>query len=131
MKSRNLGALIGLVGAVNNNGKTAKTDAVVRTALLADDSDQIVDMVHEEKFVISPNCRTCAMPCGNTSDSEIDLNTGSDEVTDIKRRLLEEIRRLAKTDSDALPDVVYKAISYLGYDLRKESYEELLAEIAT
>ena len=130
MSCRNLCVLIGLVGAVNNNGKTDNTDLVVRRALLEADSDQMVDLIHEEKFAISPNCRTCTMPCGNTSDSQMDLEAGSDEIAMVRKRLLEELRRLAAKDSWALPDVLYKAISYLGYDLRKESYEELLAEIA-
>ena len=130
-----ISALIGLAGAVSNNGKSENTDEVVRTALLsirlevaepeiakpvtytsemvkseaaepetakpvtytsemvkpkadtsetakpeADtsetdkseaDESEIVDLIHKEKFKISPNCATCQFPCGNTSDYDI------------------------------------------------------------
>jgi hypothetical protein len=45
----------------------------------------------------------------------------------MKRQLIEEMKRIAA--GDRLPDAVYKAISYLGYDLNQESYEILLEEL--
>jgi hypothetical protein len=45
----------------------------------------------------------------------------------MKERLVAEMKRIAT--GDRLPDVVYKAIAYLGYDLTKESYEILLEEL--
>jgi hypothetical protein len=98
---RILSALIGLAGAVGNNGKTEHTDAIVRAALLAVDSDAQIELIHREKYAISPNCETCQFPCGNTSDY----------------------------DMEKFDQAVYKAISYLGYDLNQESYEILLEEL--
>ena len=50
--------LIGLVGAVSNNEKTADTDNIIITALLSEDSEEIIDKIHREKYQISPNCKT-------------------------------------------------------------------------
>jgi hypothetical protein len=50
-----------------------------------------------------------------------------EEIRNMKRQLMEEMKRIAA--GDRLPDAVYKAISYLGYDLNKESYEKLLEEL--
>ena len=62
-----LSALIGLAGAINNNGKTSDTDAIVRKALLSP-GVSVVEEIHREKYRISPNCETCPSPCGNTSN---------------------------------------------------------------
>jgi hypothetical protein len=125
---RIISALIGLVGAVGNNGKTEHTDAIVRAALLAVDSDVQVELIHREKYAISPSCETCQFPCGNTSDYDMErFDQAPEEIRNMKRQLIEEMKRIAA--GDRLPDAVYKAISYLGYDLNKESYEILLEEL--
>jgi hypothetical protein len=125
---RILSALIGLAGAVGSNGKTEHTDAIVRAALLAVDSDAQVELIHSEKYAISPNCETCQFPCGNTSDYDMEkFDQAPEEIRKMKEQLIEEIKRIAA--GDRLPDAVYKAISYLGYDLNQESYEVLLEEL--
>jgi hydroxylamine reductase len=125
---RILSALIGLVGAVGNGEKTEHTDEIVRAALLAVDSDAQIEQIHKEKYAISPNCETCQFPCGNTSDYDMEkFDQAPDEIRDMKERLVAEMKRIAT--GDRLPDVVYKAIAYLGYDLTKESYEILLEEL--
>ena len=40
---------------------------------------------------------------------------------------MEELTRLAVIDP--LPEIVYKAIAYLGYDMTEETYKELLEEM--
>ena len=54
-----ISALIGLVGAVSNNGKTEQTDSVIREAFLclkdADSEEEMVQKIHAEKFIM---CRT-------------------------------------------------------------------------
>ena len=71
-----ISALIGLTGAVANNGKTEHTDQVVREAVLqlSDSSREaeLVEKIHTEKLRIAPDCATCTHPCGNTSDYEIE-----------------------------------------------------------
>ena len=49
IKKKILSALIGLAGAVSNNGKTEHTDRVVITALLSEDSEEAVAAIHKEK----------------------------------------------------------------------------------
>lgn len=70
-----ISALIGLVGAVSNNGKTEQTDSVIREAFLclkdADSEEEMVQKIHAEKFIIAPDCATCLNPCGNTSDYDM------------------------------------------------------------
>lgn len=134
MNNRNiLSALIGLAGAMNNNGKTETTDQVVLAALLAEDSMEVVEKIRAEKFRISPNCATCEMPCGNTSDYNMNLwNQSPEEIILIKQRVVEGLTEIARRYRNAgkLPDVVYKAIAYLGYDLQIESYEIILEELS-
>lgn len=130
MKNRRIiGALIGLVGAVGNNGKTDNTDKIIKEALLAEDSEEMIARIQEEKFIISPNCRTCATPCGNTSDYDMDkLELNSEEIKRIKLRILEQLLHIAGQRDD-LPESVYKALCYIGYDLDLESYLEVLQEL--
>ena len=69
-----ISALIGLVGAVSNNGKTEQTDSVIREAFLcltdAGSEEEMVQKIHAEKFIIAPDCATCLNPCGSTTFQE-------------------------------------------------------------
>lgn len=123
-------ALIGLVGAVGNNGKTNDTDAVIRKAILLSEvnskscpeDNDVVEMIHKEKYAISPNCQNCKTPCGNTSDGKI-------VITKEKQLLIETLIEYCKNTNGELPNCVYKAISYLGYDLEAKSYLKVIDEI--
>lgn len=127
---KNIAALIGLIGAVNNNEKTENTDDIVRKALISEDSDEIVNQIHEEKYAISPNCRTCAAPCGNTSDYDIDSFWKAPvEIVEAKQRLIKELAAMLGRTNGELSEVVYRAVSYLGYDLSKETYDKIISEI--
>jgi hydroxylamine reductase len=133
------GALIGLAGAATQNGKTEVTDAVIRRALTAapdattaPESREIIEQIHAEKFRISPNCATCAQPCGNTSDYDISrIDCAAEDVKEQKRAILAELKALAARTTGELPDCVYRALCYLGYDLAAASYQELLEELKT
>ena len=123
-------ALIGLTGAVSNNGKTQHTDAVVRDALLSSDADEAISRIHREKYLISPNCETCQSPCGNTSDYDMArFEQAPDGIRQLKEQIIDELSRLAGVKP--LPELVYKAIAYLGYDMTEETYRELLEEMKT
>ena len=56
---RIISALIDLVGAMSNNGKTERTDSVVREAFLrltdGDSEEETVQKIHAEKFAIAPD----------------------------------------------------------------------------
>ena len=91
-----ISALIGLVGAVSNNGRTEHTDGVIRRAFLqirnGGSEQEIVEAVHREKFAISPDCAICKNPCGNTSDYDMDrFHEASESIQNRKLELIKSI----------------------------------------
>jgi len=129
MHKNTMCALIGLAGAVKNNGKAEQTDALARRALLSPDAEDLTDRLHAEKHRVSPGCAACAHPCGNTADYPAeDIAQWPDGQRQLKEQLLRELRRIASAGEagDALPELAWKAICYLGYDMKNEAYQALL-----
>lgn len=126
-----LGALVGLVGAVENNGKSSTTDMVIKEALQSNDVTYMLEVIHNETFKISPSCKNCTTPCGKTSDANLNyLNEDEDLISSLKRRIVNElVAYIKRSKSDVLEEIVYKSIAYLGYNLRPESYEEVLTQL--
>lgn len=137
MNEKIVSALVGLAGANANNGKTKNTDSIVMNALLncysSDNEDEIVRAVIKEKYAISPNCENCATPCGNTSDYDMEKFFQNIKLKAIKEELIEEtvalVKRLYNNGKIELPEEIYKAISFFGYDLSVDSYRELINSI--
>lgn len=130
---RIISTLIGLVGAVSNNGKTEQTDAVVREALLHRNDptkeEQLVQKIRELKDVIAPDCATCKMPCGNTSDYDMTQFYSAEEgVLVAKKELLETICSVI-TNNEQVTDNIYRGIAYLGYPVTPEDCERIREEI--
>lgn len=165
-----ISALIGLAGAVSNNGKSENTDEVIRTALLsirleaaepeiakpvtytsetdkpetaepetakpeADTSDivrtesEIVDLIHKEKFKISPNCATCQFPCGNTSDYDMArFNESEENIKAWKMKLIATMQDYL-TEGNEVTEMIYRGISFLGYELDESAYANLINKI--
>lgn len=140
-------ALIGLVGACNNNPKTADTDSVVIKALAFpvfcpeyDDEalQKIVDDIYSEKNSIAPGCAVCTAPCGNTSDYDMRRIYEADDVTrKVKLRILDKLQQLAAhiccsyvSRIAPYPDIgfFYKALSYVSYDMDAADLLRLLDE---
>ena len=80
-----LGAVIGLARASEGNESdlTEETHAALMAGLSATPEDgeaalsACIDRIHAEKKRIIPNCYACAMPCGRTSDYQMeDLRLG-------------------------------------------------------
>lgn len=115
--------LIGLLGAINNNGKREKTDELIIKAILnkCDVSD-----IESEKDLISPSCKSCASPCGNTS--ALDINKYRENLNDTKRELLEVISKYVKK-TNTVSDLIIKALMYIAYDLKESEYLKLIKEI--
>lgn len=164
MKSEKIiSALIGLAGAVSNNGKSENTDEVVRNALLsirlevdepetakseadtsemvkpkADTSEtdksegdeaEIVDLIHKEKFKISPNCATCQFPCGNTSDYDMArFNESEENIKAWKMKLIAAMQDYL-TEGNEVTEMIYRGISFLGYELDESAYANLINKI--
>ena len=100
---RIISALIGLVGAMSNNGKTERTDSVVREAFLrltdGDSEEETVQKIHAEKFAIAPDCANCLNPCGNTSDYDMAQFYAADvKIIAAKRDLIEAICKKMSPD---------------------------------
>ena len=128
-----ISALIGLVGAVSNNGKTGQTDSVIREAFQrltdAGSEEEVVQKIHAEKFSIAPDCATCPNPCGNTSDYDMaQFSVADAKVIAAKRNLIEAIRK-KMCSSEEVPETVYQGIAYLGYDLEPEAYTQMQQKI--
>ena len=128
-----ISALIGLVGAVSNNGKTEQTDSVIREAFLCltdtGSEEEMVQKIHAEKFSIAPDCATCLNPCGNTSDYDMAQFYAADaKVISAKRDLIETVcKKLGSSEN--VPEDVYQGIAYLGYDLEPEAYTQIQQKI--
>lgn len=128
-----ISALIGLVGAVSNNGKTEQTDSVIREAFLrltdAGSEEEMVQKIHAEKFIIAPDCATCLNPCGNTSDYDMTQFYAADaNVIAAKRDMIETICKKIGL-SENVPEDAYQGIAYLGYDLEPEAYAQIQQRI--
>lgn len=141
-----ISALIGLVGACNNNPKTENTDYMVVKALAFpllypecgdDDLQRMIDEIYAEKYAVSPGCAQCAMPCGNTSDYDMErINKAPDDIRTVKTDIISELQKVAysvyscqekKLDADM--EIFYKVLSFISYDLARESFLPLFAEI--
>lgn len=140
-----LGALIGLVGATSNSGKTVGTDRIVAEAVLAvakyddkkskDEINEVIRKIHDEKYRISPGCSSCSVPCGNTSDRDM---TGfwdcSEEEKSWKLDIIEMLGNIAEKYIDGsmtqLSEAFYRGIFYLGYDMNEEMYKDVKAELS-
>ena len=128
-----ISALIGLVGAVSNNGRTEQTDEVIGEAFLhlrePDREEDMVRQIHAAKNVIAPDCAVCKNPCGNTSDYDMTQFYDADEkVVAAKQELIVTICSVME-ESGEITDSVYRGIAYLGYPVRPEECEELQQEI--
>lgn len=130
-----ISALIGLVGAVSNNGRTEQTDGVIRKAFSqirnGGNEQEIVEEVHRKKFAISPDCAICKNPCGNTSDYDMDrFHEAGEPIRNRKLELIKSIGAyLESVQEEKLPDLIYQGIAYLGYDLEENAYVEMIEQI--
>lgn len=142
------GALIGLVRATE--GKEYMIDEHTNRLLLEGLSLEeeaspeyiatLVEEVREEKHRIAPDCSTCAAPCGRTEDFDFSLlNIDPEDIRDLKIRLLDALRTLAKQlrtkgegnapqkDALVLP-FLYKGLFFVGSSFGASQLESLLQE---
>ena len=142
-----ISALIGLVGACNNNPKTTDTDNLIIRALafplVCADYDntklqKIVNDISSEKNSIAPGCAICTAPCGNTSDYDMHRIYEADNgIRKAKLQILEQLQKLAayvyrnqesEINMDTDNEFFYKALSYVSYDLDETDLLKLLDE---
>ena len=144
-EDRIISALIGLVGACGSNPKTPNTDRVVIKALALPvcrpdlsqrELEAMVEEIHAEKNAVSPGCAACAMPCGNTSDYDMErLYQAKSQVRRLKLEILSQLRQLAvksgggaAAGEEADAEFFYKALAWVSCDLSEEQLLELLDE---
>lgn len=143
-----MGALIALAKTSNNNSRTKNTDRVLIEGLVATNMESFgeemlrrkLEMARQEKHVISPNCSTCASPCGNTSEYDVDLWKEESEICrEIKRQMIVDVLHLAqfvyqgrmlKKDMSGGMDIFYKVLEIVTYEFEAEELREVQQEIS-
>lgn len=147
-ENRIVSALIGLVGACNNNPKTENTDQVIIKALAytltqseADDGtlQALIEEISAEKYTIAPGCAACRTPCGNTSDYDMNrIYNAEADIRNLKLKIITVLKELAadlyKTQKAVLMsgesmEIFYKALAYISFDMGKEGLLTLLKEV--
>ncbi|MDY6329128.1 MAG: hypothetical protein SPL51_06560 [Lachnospiraceae bacterium] len=93
------------------------------------DESEIVDLIHKEKFKISPNCATCQFPCGNTSDYDMArFNESEENIKAWKMKLIAAMQDYL-TEGNEVTEMIYRGISFLGYELDESAYANLINKI--
>ena len=147
-KEHIISALIGLVGACNNNPKTENTDTIVLKALAllpessnCDDEElqEILNEIYIEKNMVAPDCAVCAMPCGNTSDYDMNrIYQAEAGIRKVKLDIMTSLGELASSlyckkgleeIQEEIMETFYKALSYISYDIEKEALLTLFEEM--
>ena len=137
-KNKIISALIGLIGACNNNPKTENTDRIIIKALafslVYSETDNetlhaLIEEIHTEKYIVAPGCAACQTPCGNTSDYDMNrIYEAETEIRDLKLKILSAVEQLAadiysrkKVDSlsSESMDFFCKALLYISLDMEK------------
>lgn len=143
-----ISALIGLIGACNNNPKTENTDKVIIKALAlpvfqSETSDEnlrtLIEEIYTEKYTVAPGCATCQTPCGNTSDYDMNrIYDAEADIRDLKLKILSALKELATElyslqKWDTVPvesmDIFYKALLYVSFDMEREGLLTFLNEV--
>lgn len=114
-------ALIGLAKTVDSNPKTENTDMLIQTSLQKIKNHTVtqedIDLVHKEKGTISPGCKTCIHPCGNTNDYDMNL------MNNKKRELMSLIPYLNDMN------LIYRGLCYLGFEIDDSYIQSLINQI--
>lgn len=114
-------ALIGLAKTVDSNPKTENTDMLIQTSLQKIKNHTVtqedIDLVHKEKDTISPGCKTCIHPCGNTNDYDMNL------MNNKKRELMSLIPYLNDMN------LIYRGLCYLGFEIDDSYIQSLINQI--
>lgn len=142
------GALIGLARACGNNPKTEKTDRIIIEGLFTTITNvnfnqetlkNMIANVKEEKKSIVPECPSCAAPCGNTDD--FDMNSiwnDNEDIRSLKSLILFGIRGMAAYayhamvlgyEDQEVNQFFYKALSVISYDLGMEELLPVVLEV--
>ena len=130
-----LGAMIGLVRAVSKNGKTENTDKLLASGIEAiragKETSALCEAIREEKFMVVPNCRYCAMPCGSTADADMEsIWNAREAVFEAKEANLECLLRSEwSAEREDKLYFLHKGLFILGEDESPEGLLSVLEEM--
>ena len=126
------GAVIGLARTCENNEKTENTNRVFLEALTVAgdwsasifDMSEMLEKVRNEKYTVSPGCVTCAAPCGNTDDYDMEnLWKESEEIGAFKNTILMVICQTAaklyhadQTEESETVKLLFRALRMISFE---------------
>ena len=142
------GALIGLVGACENNKRTKATDRMIVEGLFTtvtnvnfndDTLRSMINQVHAMKAKIVPRCGSCSTPCGNTSDYDLSkIWNAEEDIRSLKSLILFGIRGMAAYayhamvlgyEDEEVTLFFYKALSMISKDFDMETLLPVVLEV--
>ena len=125
------GALIGLARAADTNKPTASTHRAVIEGLFTTLTNvnfneetvrRQIDMVRREKAALTPNCNTCASPCGRTDEYDMNLLwEANEDIRSLKSLILFGLRGMAAYAYHAM------VLGYTDEEVNRFFYEGLFA----
>lgn len=142
------GALIGLARTCTTNPKTENTDRILIEGLFStltnvnfnkDTLTEMIAKVRAEKDVISPGCKSCPSPCGNTD--EYDMNqiwNAQEDIRSLKSLILFGARGVAAYayhamvlgyQDEEINEFFYKALRVISFDLEMEQLLPVVLEV--
>ena len=143
------GALIGLARAVDSTTAVSKkTSRVIIEGLFTTVTNvnfnpktlkEMIGKVREEKYKIVPNCRTCAAPCGNTNDYDMEqIWNANEDIRSLKSLILFGVRGMAAYAYHAMvlgyEDIevnqfLIKALCTISWDMEMEDLLPVVLEV--
>ena len=125
------GALIGLARAADTNTPTTSTHRAVIEGLFTTLTNvnfneetvrQQIDTVRREKGLLTPNCSTCACPCGRTDEYDMSkLWEADQDIRSLKSLILFGLRGMAAYAYHAM------VLGYTDEEVNRFFYEGLFA----
>lgn len=148
LQDRLTGALIGLAGAAGNTAPTEEMTRLVVEALFAtvtnvnfsgESLKELIRLVEAEKARLSSNCLSCASPCGNQADYDMNLLWNAPEdIRSLKSLILFGIRGMAAYAyhamilgyrDEAAEEFFYKALLMIGGNYEMEDLLPVVMEV--
>lgn len=142
-------ALIGLARAAEAKEIPAGTAPVLFAALASvapggslssSAARDLVEQIHKQKAIISPDCAACPSPCGRTADFlPEDLNRTDDGLFEERNRLLAELsqhakeewkRILAEQEDPEITRLFMDCVFMAGYAYEKELFAPYFEKLA-
>lgn len=124
-----IGACIGLARTCSNNPVTDQTEGLLLAGLHASDPavamtaeqlTRLIDRIHADKAQVSPNCVSCASPCGKNEDYDLSrLDSAAGDVRAVKLAVLANLQQMAHRGR--MDQLVFDALFALAEDWDAEA----------